>query len=205
MKNWNTPRALGITFSLMAVLVGGAKGATTITFNDGTHGTNVTTFYSALGVTFLNGEWSNFSAGYTPHPDSTGLRIVGDGGDFQPTAGSPIVLTFASPMVSVSIIANNVNANGARLELYDAEVGGSLVGFDQVVGPSGSTNSNFVLSSSGSGVRRVELFQPLSVETEGVLFDNLQFDAIPEPTSMMLLGLGTIGFSSRRSRRSLSR
>jgi hypothetical protein len=183
--------------ALLGLLLSGsiiAPAATFIDFNDGTSGSDITSFYSTQGVTFTNGEWNNLITGYIPHPDSTGLRIVGDGANFQPKAGTPISLTFDTPMVTVSIIANNVNANGARLDLYDAAVGGNLVSFDQVVGASSSLDSNFVLNATGSGILRAELYQPFSVEVEGVLFDNLQFDSVPEPAAALLslLGVGTL-------------
>lgn len=186
---------------LLGALAGGANAATLVNFNDGTAaGSEIGSFYSTLGVVFTNGEWSNVS-GFTPHPDSDGLMLVGNGGNYQPKAGNPIRFVFTTPMTTVSIIANNVNANGARIDIYDSEVGGNLINFDQVVGPSGSLNSNFILTASGAEIRRVELYQPFSTESEGVLFDNLEFDSIPEPSTTLLLGFGFLGLTFRRSRR----
>lgn len=195
--------SLAIGAFFIGLSTGGANAAvTSIDFNDGTaSGADIGSFYSSLGVNFTNGEWSDLNTGYTPHPDSTGLRFVGDGGNYQPKSATPVSFTFTSTMFSVSVIANNVNANGARIELYDALTGGNLVGSDQVVGPSGSTNSNSVLNASGNGVLRVELFQPFDVESEGVLFDNLEFSPVPEPSSALLLVLSSCGMAFRRSRR----
>lgn len=200
IKTTKKLRSVTAAIAIIGSLVTGTDAATTIDFNDGTSGNDVGAFYTTLGLTFLNGEWTNLASGFTPHPQSTGLRLIGDGANFQPKVGTPIVFTFASPMASVSLIANNVNANGARLELYDSMVGGSLVDSDQVVGPSGSTNSNFVLSGSGTGILRAVVYQPFSVESEGVLFDNLTFAPVPEPSAILLIGLGAMGITIRRTR-----
>ena len=186
--------------TLMGSLVMGANAATTIDFNDGTSGTLIGSFYSSLGVTFSGAQWSNISAGYTPHPQSTGLRFIGAANNLQPKVGNPITITFAEPIASLSVIANSVNANGARLELYDALSGGNLIASDQVVGPSGATNTNFTLSATSSGALRAVLYQPFSVESEGVLFDNLTFTPVPEPGVAILTSLAAIGFAARRKR-----
>ncbi|MBK1834762.1 PEP-CTERM sorting domain-containing protein [Roseibacillus ishigakijimensis] len=182
-----------------ALLAPGLKAATIIDFNDGTAGSDVGTFYSSLGATFSNAEWSSLSTGYTPAPDSTGLRVVGDNGNLRPTIGNPIVIVFSTPMISVSLIANSVNANGARLDLYDAVTDGNLVDFDQVVGTSGATNSNFTLSGTAAGILRAEFYQPLNAENEGVLIDNLMFTPVPEPSSFFLLS--TAGWAILASRK----
>lgn len=198
-KTTKKARSVTAAIAIIGSLVTGADAVTTIDFNDGTSGNDIGTFYTTLGVTFLNGEWTNQTSDFTPHPQSTGLMFIGDGANFQPKVGTPIVITFASAMASVSLIANSVNANGARLELYDSLVGGSLLDSDQVVGTSGSLNSNFVLSGSGTGILRAVVYQPFSVESEGVLFDNLTFAPIPEPSAFLLIGLGAIGFTLRRN------
>jgi hypothetical protein len=183
------------------LLAPGLNAATIIDFNDGTAGSDVGTFYNSFGATFLNAEWSSLSAGFTPAPESSGLRVVGDGANLQPKAGNPIVIIFSTPIASVSLIANNVNANGARLDLYDSASGGALLDFEQVVGPSGATNSNFTLGGTGSGILRAEFYQPFSVESEGVLIDNLTFTPIPEPSSFLLFSLGGLAISTSRTRR----
>lgn len=196
-------RTLAATFITIGSLAGGAKGASTlIDFSDGTPGIAIGSFYSSLGVTFSNGEWIDGSlSAMTPHPNSSGMMFAGIGANLQPKVGNPIILTFSDPVTMISIIANSVNANGARMDLYDSEVGGSLVDFDQVVGPSGSLNSNFILTYSGSGIRRAELYQPFSVESEGIFFDNLQFEPIPEPSSALLFAAGTLVLIHRRRKK----
>ena len=180
-----------------------AQASTTIDFNDGTNGEPIQSFYSVLGVTFSNAEWNNLITGYTP-TDPSGLRMVAVGPNFSPKAANPIVIGFTQAAAEVSIVADNVNANGVRIDAYDAIVGGSLVDSQQAVGISGLTNSNanFNLSVSAGSIFRVELYQPFSVESEGVLFDNLSFTfAIPEPGTASMLGgaLALVIFLRRRT------
>jgi hypothetical protein len=94
-----------------------------------------------------------------------------------------------------------VNANGARLDVYDATIGGTLLTSDQVVGASGALDSNFTLSVTALGIRRAVLYQPFSVEGEGVLFDNLSFSQIPEPSSAFLFGIFGLALASLRRRK----
>ena len=183
-------------------MIGAAAAAVTIDFNDGVNGSDVGAFYSSLGVSFSNAEWNDLAAGYAPDPLSTGLRLVADGANLQPKLGSPIVATFTIDIYSASIIANSVNANGARVVAYDSVSGGNVVDAHEVIGISGNTSAtaNFTLNVSGSGIRRLEFFQPRSVESEGVLFDNLTFDTVPEPSSMLLLGIGSLSVLRLRRR-----
>ena len=180
-------------------------------FNDGTNLSDIGSFYSALGVSFTTGEWnSTNAAGVVYDPLSTGLRLSGDssgGNQFRPKQTNPISFTFAFEVSNVSLIANNVNENGARIDLYDSVTGGNLVGTNAVFGAQGNLESNFVLGASGIGVRRVEIYQPGSFSQEGVVFDNLTFDAspIPEPSSAMLLGIGCLGVFHRSSRKRIRR
>lgn len=187
---------------IMFCLAGPSIGSTAIDFNDGTTGVDIDGFYAGLGVTFSNAEWNDVIAGYTP-TDPTGLRILADGANTRPKVDSPIILTFSGLVSDVSIFADSVNLNGARMDAYDAAVGGSLVDFMQVFGTSGNTSSsaNFLLSVSAPTIYRVELYQPSSVESEGVLFDNLTFvNAIPEPASAALLGFAALALLARRRR-----
>ena len=178
-----------------------AQASTSIDFNDGTNGSAIDGFYSGLGATFSNAEWNNLITGYTP-TDPTGLRLVAVGPDLSPKSGNPIIITFDQPATFASIVADNVNANGVRMDAYDATVGGSLVNFQQEVGASGviSSDANFVLSVTGASILRIELYQPFTVESEGVLFDNFTFTPIPEPGSFALL-LGVVSLAQIFGRR----
>jgi hypothetical protein len=171
-------------------------------FNDGVAGTSVGATYAGQGATFTNAEFSNLSTGYVPDPASTGLRIVGTGQNLQPKSSNPLIVVFDQAIREASLIANNVNANGARIDAYDSPVGGNLVTFDQVVGSSGLLNSNFTLSLTGNGIRRLEFYQPFSIESEGVLFDNLQVTSVPEPNTLpLVIAALTLVLARRKSLR----
>ena len=168
-----------------------------INFDTGTAGNAIGSFYSAFGVTFSNGSWVNYGL---PLPGTSGL-VLGDVTDpfltpVRPSSTSPIVGVFGSSQGSVSIVAADVGANGAKLVAYDATSGGNIVGSDNSQPGIGFGTGNFLtLSVSGSGIRRFELFQPLNVNSgDGVLFDNLQFQPdtqpAPEPYTILLAGLG---------------
>ena len=183
---------------LFVCSTGALSAATVIDFNDGTDGQGIGTFYGSIGVTFSNAEWDSLTSGYTPDPSSTGLRLVADGSNYQPKSSDPIVVTFQTPITIASIIANNVNLNGARIDAFDQLVGGTVIDFHQVVGASGAQNSNFLLQVSGPSIRRLELYQPFSAETEGVLFDNLSFTSVPESSTALALLPALVFFTGRR-------
>ncbi|MGJ8652200.1 MAG: hypothetical protein ACSHX8_02900 [Opitutaceae bacterium] len=186
--------------AFFSVVLSASALTVSLNFNDGTAGNALNSFYIAQGVTFENAEWNAITAGYIPAPESDGLRIVGIGADLQPKSSNPIIASFDQAMQSISIIANNVNLNGARIDAYDSLSGGNLLGFDEAFGSSGAIDSNFTLEFLGSGIRRIEFYQPLSAESEGVLFDNLTFSTVPEPSMFALaLSIGIFTAACRRN------
>jgi len=90
----------------------------------------------------------------------------------------------------VSILAFDVGENGARIDAYDAVVGGNLLGSDSFVGTSFGAGQFADLSVAAPGIRRFELYQLTNVPNDSVLFDNLTFT--PEPSSLLMLGLGLL-------------
>lgn len=185
-------------------------GASTITldFNDGANGGFVSDFYAPSGVTFSgNTQWSNFASTDEAAAGVDGLKITDFTGTFyQPKIDSPLVATFNTPISTFSIRGVNVGANGIRVEAYDSEVGGNLVAFDQVIGVGeGTANHPLITLPLGpsASVRRIVMYQPLSVMTEGVLFDNMSFKQVlvPEPATLAYLILSLLGvFALRRKR-----
>ena len=71
------------------------------------------------------------------------------------------------------------------------------------VTPNGNGNDSAdtdLLSVFGSGIRRIELYQPMNDSlTDGLAFDNLTF--VPEPSVGSLFALGLIGLAARRRQR----
>jgi len=171
-----------------------AKALTIIDFDDGTASSAVGSFYSGLGATFSDALWTSTLG--------DPLAIASISGSFRPKVGNPIIVTFASPVSSVSILARDVGFNGIRLDAYDAAVGGSLVDFDEFFGPDvGGVGTNAGLSTAGASIRRVEFYQPVSGFGDGVVWDDLAFEPVPEPTTALLLATGLTALAMRRRRR----
>ncbi len=193
---------------ILTVAASRADAALILNFNDGSNGGFVGNFHAGSGVTFsANTQWSNFASPDEAAIGAGGLKITDiAGANYRPKINTPLVATFSTPISAFSIRGVNVGGNGARIEAYDAAVGGNLVAFNEVIG-SGLGDSNHPLlsltASPSTSIRRVHLYQPLSVLTEGVLFDNLSFTPIvvPEPATAILMLIFLLGATGGRWKR----
>ncbi len=180
-------------------------GLISIDFNDGTgDGDAIGSFYAALGITFVEAVWSDRFDGRpgtsSPfHLDSLSTPEL-------PKIDNPIIGLFSSSVDMVSISAIDVGFNDARLDVYDAITGGNLIGTSTYTGLTefGNTLTGIdtgVLSVSVSGIRRIELYQPNSgISNDGMAFDNLSFNVVPEPTSITMVLVVFAGVFAIRSR-----
>jgi len=189
--------------------------AAVIDFNDGSNGAVITNQYSGLGVNFSNARYDNFISPNEASVGSSGLKLVGNGGGgdsiYSPKERNPIILTFDFGLSDFSIRSLNVGANGARIEAFDSQLGGTLVGFDESFGLGLGVDNHPLLNISALSIFRIVLFTPLSIQTEGMLWDNISFtpaatNAVPIPAAVWLFGSALAGLMgvSRKKKQALT-
>ena len=202
--------SLGLLFALPAV-----GSANIITFDE--FGGQPSTFdtaqpvndkYLSLGVKFRgpNGSKSNggvligsgsFTVPAHSGPVFLGFSRIAEGSD----GGAPISpeeLTFTTPINQVSIFAASVDSSHAAnftLTAYDAQ--GHLLG-------SNSLTLQVIqwgqLSFSAPSISKVVLNETTNAHT--FVFDDLSYQPVPEPASLLVLGLGVGIVGCRRPKKS---
>ncbi len=186
------PLLISVTGQVQADLV-------TIDFNDGTVGNPINAFYSSNHTTFSNAEWYFFSGAGASDSDGLDIRSILNGTAIPPT--DPIVATFDISLDLVTILAVDVGELGAQLDVFDSVTGGNLLGSDSAFGVGGGVDNNLILSVSSAGIRRIELYQPNRInltQGDGVRFDNLTIQTIPEPSSLLFCAICVIGAAGIR-------
>ncbi len=186
-----------------AVLIGAASplyAATVIDFDDGQDQTSVGDHYAPVGVRFENAQWDDFVSPGEDLVGAGGLKLIGDFNSFRPSVSSPIVAIFAEPVSMVEVRGLNVGVGGARIDAFDAPIGGNAIAADEAFGVGlGPANHPLLQVESAEGIWRVHFYQPdYTIEpNDGILFDNLTFVSVPEPAAGVLVVVGAM-FALRR-------
>jgi len=185
-----------LAFAIFLTATTSAQSQTTIlNFDDGANNVPIDNFYVDSGVTFSNAFWfPNVSCntgqpfmGASPGPFAIN-RFAGGGCPQVVDRSSPIMAIFSSPVTTVTITALDIGDAGARMDAYDAVVGGNLVASEEVYGGGIGVYNFFILTNNAASIRRVEMYQPSANGSDGIVFDTLTFSPSPVP---LFLGITT--------------
>jgi len=170
----------------------GNASAVLINFDDGQpNGNAVGSFYS--GVTFTDTMWTD-NFGLAGTSGTQGIASISSG--FQPQQGSPMGASFSSLVSSVTLRGIDVGEQGFRLKAFDAS--NTLIDNQVVFGTGLGVGEFFDLTVNGS-IARIEFSQDNpGTGSEGLLFEDLSYNPVPEPASMAALGLGAAALLRRR-------
>ncbi|MEP3225902.1 MAG: PEPxxWA-CTERM sorting domain-containing protein [Parasphingorhabdus sp.] len=177
-----------------------AQALTMIDFDDGTDGASVDAFYSGLGITFSNTQFTdNFGLAGSSGP--LGIRATGT---FQFGVADAIVGTFSGLADSVSFRGIDVGSAGLQIDAFDAS--NVLLGSTSVSGSDFGIGDFFDLTFASPGIKSFAIYQPNFDGSDGILIEDLAFNlaaAVPEPATwaFMIFGFGAIGGAMRRQRK----
>jgi len=194
--------------------------ATLITFDDGavSEGSLLANQYSALGISFVAGSnghsvpnpsatTQGFATNSDMHITSTDIgggvsapisgKMLHTFGGWLSENGDPLfTMVFTSPISSLGLDAGGI-FNSASTALYAFNAGGTLIGTTAAVGTGTKHLSLASLANATEVVMTVGDFG------DWVGVDNIEFtvNTVPEPFTMVTLGLGVAALARKRAKK----
>ncbi|MGD0276132.1 MAG: PEP-CTERM sorting domain-containing protein [Syntrophales bacterium] len=175
--------------------------AATITFDEYPSNNNnqaITNLYSSLGVIFGADNSGTFAGIANGDPGNWGLNgtngpafLGNNGQNNNDTYITTIDFTSLISSVSFDVSRSNGSSSGQALTAA-AYSAGSLLGSQTIT--LGDVNQWSTISLNFANIDEVILTGSI-INYSPYALDNLQFTSVPEPTSLILLGLGFIGLA----------
>jgi hypothetical protein len=203
-KHMKTRFLVGFTMAVLVFGMAGTANATLVTFDSSpdagalASGTNLTDQYASWGVNF-----SAWEDGGIVDALVTDAYAQWDGNSWMNDAGN---LSNAADVLRIDFdaAANNVSlylqTYGSLAVTFDVYGAGDVLLETQSVITGGSTYEQVVFASSN--ITYIEGLQPSEFDDWFWAMDDLSFDAVPEPASMLMLGCLSAGLAgARRIRR----
>jgi hypothetical protein len=164
-------------------------------------GTFVDDEYAAFGITFTPGV-VQYNAVGSPFAGISGGYVGNFGTPAPPPIMDPFSIHFSSPVSAAAFaLATNISTGPADFTTFAPYLNGVLV-----AGPATAYVHNSLAAFAFIGFEGA-IFDEIRLNIQGngaMILDNFQFNRVPEPATLSLLGMATLGMLARARRRKTS-